>query len=427
MIWALCLSLILFNSCEEREQFGLDSDDVAPVEFLTEEISIPSSIVVLDSVITDQNGRLMVGRANDTGFGTVNATSYMAVSLNTLFLPDLTENAILDSVKMTFQPLYLYDTASDNRTLGLRVTTIGEEFRDTTYINSSTLLNTNEVIGEGEVEIIDFDSIYSIDLDLSWANVIFDGIRNDEAAFTDQSLFDDFLPGIILSSLESSNNIFGLRPRTEVDLLFYYRDINDSGVEISNVINLDGGILPYFFNITADRSTSQFAEVNQLETEFDGPALRMIQSGSGVVTKLDFSPLEVFANENQENIVNLAEIEIGPIDELPDERTPPIAFFLYITDDRNRLISDNQTFRAIQIDGVNVIGSSQQPTPVALVYDSDTRTYRASITSYIQAYVAGDYRRDDIFLYPIDMTIATSTVLFDPANIKLNIFYSELR
>jgi hypothetical protein len=49
-IGALVLGLFLFISCEENGPFGLSGDDVAPIEFSSTDISVTSSVVLLDSI-----------------------------------------------------------------------------------------------------------------------------------------------------------------------------------------------------------------------------------------------------------------------------------------------------------------------------------------------------------------------------------------
>ncbi len=421
---ALFLGLLLFNSCEEREQFGLNSDDVAPVEFVTTEVGLASSIVALDSVNTGTVGRMLVGKLNDPQIGSVRASSYMAVALSAANLPTLTENVVLDSARFGFRFSYIYDTSVFNRGFGIELLEIAEEFKDTSYINSSTLALTGNSIGQGTVNVVDLDSTYHIDLDSDWANEILDGVRNEESAFSGQTEFAEYFPGFVVSPLFNTFNIFGLLPRENTVLEIFYSDLDEEGNTVDGVIRLDGGILPYFNSITSDRSSSRISEVTDLETEYTTPQTRVVHSGAGLVTKIDLSALDNFATQNNENIVNLAEIEIGPLETLSVSGTPPVALFLYITDERNSIIKDRESFRSIQEDGVNFL---DRAFPAILLYDSESNSYKTSITSFVQAYIAGDYRREEVFLYPADMNTTVNAFVVDPSSIKLNIFYSELR
>ena len=68
---ALILGLAIFNSCEEKGDFGLGSDDVAPIEFDVESISLSSGIVWLDSINSANLGRVFVGEHSGSGFGEI--------------------------------------------------------------------------------------------------------------------------------------------------------------------------------------------------------------------------------------------------------------------------------------------------------------------------------------------------------------------
>lgn len=421
---AVLLGLLLFISCEEREQFGLNSDDVATVEFTTTQVELASSIVALDSVNTAKVGRMLIGKLNDPQLGSVNASSYMALALSAAALPTLTENVILDSARFGFRFSYVYDTSLFNRGFGISLSEIDEEFKDTTYINSSTLATRGISIAEGTVNVVDLDSTYHIDLNDDWATQILNGIQNEESAFSGQTEFSEYLPGLLISPLSNTFNIFGLLPRENITVEIYYSDLDEEGNEIDGVITLDGGILPYFNNITSDRSSSRISDVVDLEIEYASPATRVVHSGAGLVTKINLSGLQAFADANEENIVNLAELEVGPLDALSVSGTPPVALFLYITDDRNSLITDRESFRSIQEDGASFL---DRAFPAILLYDSESNTYKTSISSFVQAYIAGDYRRDEVFLYPADMNTTVNAFVVDPSSIKLNIFYSELR
>ena len=105
---------------------------------------------------------------------------------------------------------------------------------------------------------------------------------------------------------------------------------------------------PYFFNVNTDRSASRISEVIDIQTAYDQPEKELCSVEQVWFTKLDLSGLEGFSTEHADDIVNFAEIEIGPIDELITGDTPPVALFLYLTDKRNSLIRDRERFRSIQ-------------------------------------------------------------------------------
>ena len=90
---ALLLGLAILYSCEEKGDFGLATDDVAPVEFNTTNVAIESSLVQLDSVITAYQGRFLVGSLNNTLLGNYTATGFLAINGRTGNIPSFDDDA----------------------------------------------------------------------------------------------------------------------------------------------------------------------------------------------------------------------------------------------------------------------------------------------------------------------------------------------
>lgn len=423
---ALMMSLIIFNSCEEKGDFGLSSDDVEPIEFNVESISLGTGVVWLDSINSANLSRIFVGEHSGSDFGDMTAKGYIGLDLNENSHPVLTADDILDSVKVNFGINFLYDTSSVNRALNLRAYAIGEAFPSDRYITTSELMQSNDLIASGNVQIDNFDSVYSIDAELSWAQPIFDGIRDNDATFDSQSAFDQFFPGFVFRHDGSAQNIFGISTGSNFEVVFHYSvPLNDGSGNIANrTITMTGTAQPSFHHFTSDRSGTNFAFVEETSVEYNQVSQLVVQSGIGLVTKLDLSDLERFANANDGAIVNLAEVTIGPIGDLPQGISPPSTLLLLITDDRNTVISDGGALRAIQEDGVNIIS---QNFPLQLRYNETDRTYTASITSYVRAYLNDVFRRNEVFIYPSNMNLSTNGFTLELDNLEIKIFFSQLR
>ena len=421
---ALILGLAIFNSCEEKGDFGLGSDDVAPIEFDVESISLSSGIVWLDSINSANLGRVFVGEHSGSGFGDMTAKGYMGLDLNEASHPTLTADDILDSVKINFNINFLYDTSSANRSLSLRAYKIGESFPSDRYITRSELIQTNELIASGDLSIERFDSVYSVDVDLNWAQQVFDGIRDDNVTFDSQLGFNGFFPGFVFRHEGTSDNIFGITTGANFEVVFYYSVPLTDGNTANRTITMTGAGQPTFHHLTSDRSATDFAVVQETGIEYDQVSRLVVQAGVGLVTKLDISDLERFANTNDNAIVNLAEVTFGPIGDLPKGLSPPSTLLLLLTDERNTVISDGGALRAIQEDGVNVIS---QGFPLQLRYNETDRTYTSSITSYVRSYLNNTFRRNEVFIYPSNMNLSANGLTIGLDDLQIKIFYSRLR
>lgn len=421
---ALILSLTIFNSCEEKGDFGLGSDDVAPIEFTAEDISLSTGVVWLDSINSANLGRVFVGENTSSDFGEMTAKGYMALDLNETVHPTLTAEDILDSVKINFSVNFLYDTSSSNRTLNLRAYKIGEAFPSDRYITRSELIQTNELIASGDILIDTFDSVYSANVDLNWAQQVFDGIRDDNVTFDTQLGFNGFFPGFVFRHEGASENIFGIATGTNFEVVFYYSVPLTGGIISNRTITMTGTGQPTFHHLTSDRSATEFAVVQETGVEYNQVSKLAVQSGVGLVTKLNLSDLERFAIANDDAIVNLAQMTLGPIGDLPQGVSPPSTLLLLLTDERNTVISDGGALRAIQEDGVNVIS---QNFPLQLRYNETDRTYSASVTSYVQSYLNNTFRRDEVFIYPSNMNLSANGLTLGLDDLQIKIFYSQLR
>lgn len=417
--------LAIFNSCEKKGEFGIGTDDVVPVEFVSTDISVGSSVVLLDSIRTSRSGRILFGSVEHPVFGSLQATGYVGLSARTAVQPDIPSTAQLDSVKVNFKIGYAYDTSSINRDLGIEIYDLVEEFPDTTYTSSNSLEAGSRLLASGDFIVEDFDSVYTMHADMTWGAEFFEGVRSDNSNFTDQDNFRDFFPGLVIKSKAGQGNVFSITPGVTFEVVFYYQEPNADNTDMVNrSFKMDTEFMPYFYNLEADLSGTEFSEVQEVNTEYENTPRLGLLASLGLVPRLDLSELIPFSEANDGVIINQAILEIGAIDDMPDGASPPNYLFLFFTDDRNTLIPNGQTFRAIQIDGANPLGSSN---PVQLFYNSEDRVYRGSITSYVKSYYSGEFRRDQLLLYPSEMNLSLKSLSLSKERINLKIFYSELR
>ncbi len=429
MYGVLIMGLIIFNSCEESGNFGLGSDDISQVEFSSDDISISTGIVLLDSINSSNLGRVLIGEHQNSGFGSMSATGYVGLDLNETTHPILIAEDRFDSAKLNISINYLFDTTTLERGFSPRAYEISEPFPNSSSYNTETEFEqSSTLLASGDFQINTFDSTYALDVDDDWATLIFEGIRNNLSSFESQTGFEEFFSGFVFRHEGASQNVFGISAGEDFELVLYYsQPANDgSGTFRNREITLNNNGRASFYNLSVDRSSTDFSFVNEKHVAFDVANNAIVQSGSGLVTLLDLSDLQRFTNENSDNsiIINLSEITIGPIEELPNGISPPSSLSLLLTDERNTVIEDGTSARSIQRDGTNILSSS---SPLLLPYDAETRTYTGSITTFTQAYFSDVFRRERIFIYPNGINQSINGFTIDPDNIQIKIFYSQLR
>lgn len=431
-IGALVLGFFFLFSCEELGDFGLGSEDIAPVEFLTTDLSVTGGQVLIDSLSSRGRGTILTGE-RVTPFGAISAKAHSAfyLELNDLIRPNA--ESTLDSVKMNLRFNYVYDDSESNRAINLKAYKVLKDFPDTFYVTSSALTASDFVVAQGELLIEEFDSTYSLNVDEDWGNEVFAILQDsDSPIFSDAETFNEYFPGVILQSDDPLNNIYGIETGSTLEFRFYISEpaSDGSGLIDNREIAITAGgpssnlPSPHFYSVDVNRSGTAYAQIQEPAIEYTANGKFMVHAGAGVVTKISLEELAQYTEQNEDKIINLVELTIGPIEAPEDGVNPPSALFLYFTDDQNTTISDNGSFRGIQQDGVNILSSQ---FPVRLDYDTETMTYKNSITSYVQNYYNDVFRRDFVFLYPSDMSFSVNGFELDPSLVNIKIYYSELR
>lgn len=423
---ALVIGLFLFISCEENGSFGLNGDDVAPVEFSSIDIGVTSSVVLLDSIGSSSVGALLVGQYNNATFGDLEARGYSRLNLNRGSIFQIASEGVLDSVRLNLRFNYVYDTSAMASNWGVEMFSLARPVTDTIHITSDNTVISSRLLSAGDLQVTKLDSTYVLPMDEAWGADLFERLKTEDATVADQEAFESFFRGVgFVARSGVSPNILGIEMTENSNITMYFREPSSSG-EIDRALThtMNFHTVPSFYGLDLDRAGTPTEAFQEFETEYlPASDKRFIQSGAGIVTKINISDFRNFLTDDP-RIINLAEITIGPIDQLNDNIPPPESMFLVITDERNTLIKDRGNFRSIQLDGDSQIGSG---SPVSLVYDAETRTYRGSITSYIQSYFAGRFQRDELMIYPSNMATGLSGVSFDSEDIKLKIIFSELR
>ena len=410
---AVVLALILFVSCEESGDFGLQTTD--SLAFASEDIAISSSVVLEDSIRSSNVGTLLVGRLNDGHFGMTEATSYLDFGLKS-------EESISDSATFTSAFLNLKFNVrggSSSSVFSLDVAALEESIVDSvTHYTKDATPFSQEFLAQQTFRIDTLDSVFSIRLEDAWASDIFNEIVNgsfDEDEF--KSIFKGFavMPG-------AGTNVFsGISP-SETNITFNYSAPSDDGtVDEEQVFPLQSHS---YYGLEVDRSTSPLNEVTDFAREYaPSSGLRYVQSGTGVLTKLDISAIDRFFEDHPDANISLAELTVGPITSIGSSYQAPSSLTLNMTDSLNTLISGGTFFLSVQEDGQNPIGNDRS---IQLSYDTEDESYIISITSFVQFNENGLIDRKQLFIRPSNMHTELNGFIIHPDSIQLKIFYSEL-
>lgn len=461
-----------FFSCEDDTIQGYKTNPKFKVSY--KEFVLPSSVIQLDSIRTsnfffasETNG-LLLGQYMDPVFGNVKADFYTQFyAVNPVSINGTSQ---FDSVSLELAfDLYSYGGYSSHEQ-NVTVYELSENLYDENTIDytneTSTATRPSPLAMHAfSVDAQQFDEwledrkdttlTVQFRLPNTFGQRIFNVVKDFSTGGTDSSKFasrEEFLAefkGIAVKS-DGGDKIVRFNPRSaETRLRIHYHtstDTVDYQFSFVNQVN--------YSQISFDRSGTALAGiVNKYEEYLTDDPFRYIQSGSGLVTKIDLKPFLDFV-KSEDNIL-LNGVELVAEDVVTNSAlTPPAALAVRAIDSAsNRLkkyaannpqdlfdivsysgylladFASRFTNTAIQIERdsafyvVNDIGSSS-----VLAYDETSKSYSGFVTSFFQQLTYNDGRSHLRYfvLYPTIPSGAKSVdrAVFPADKIKLRIYYT---
>ena len=333
----LAVALFFFSCEDETSILGFKNPNKKfKVNFV--DIPLESSVLLLDSLRTSnffsqsETNRLLVGKYNDDKFGEISATAitqfFTMNSAKTL----LKESAVFDSVSIQLRfDFYNYGSLSATpQSISihevekeLMIDSIGYYFnKSNTGYNPTPLGTKTFSISPDQFKTYvetSKDTTISINfpLDPLFGQRIFDSAvkyRNStisaDSTFARISEFVKEFKGIAIVPGDA-DKIVGFNPAaTTSRIILHYHDADTDSLELNLSFS---GVISYN-EIRANRTSSDLAGLTQYSQPFTpGNNLMYVQSGTGVLTRLDFSGFYNFVDQdsNSTMIVNSAELHLG--------------------------------------------------------------------------------------------------------------------
>jgi hypothetical protein len=342
--WQLALIAValFFQSCKDDVTLGYrNPKDKFNVKYV--EIPLESSVYLIDSIRTSnfpgEFGRLLVGKYSDPVFGTVTANGFMEISPynSTLGIAEADLPTIdFDSVRLDMRyDFYSYGTGgTSDETFNVHL--LSESLMDSDssgWASNRFFSKKNDVdydpdpIGTKTVSIsgsqfkTEFDKgasgmdnrLLSIRLDDSFGELLLARAKAGGEDYTKQEKFNTFVKGLAVIPGDANQKVIGFD---------HVNGLRSDTVQSRVVV---------FFHLPADttyRTLSfnlNYRSYTNLETERTGDLsdipgfytpdptsgdLRYSQTGTGVVTRIDFSNFYAFADATEQIIINSAELAI---------------------------------------------------------------------------------------------------------------------
>jgi hypothetical protein len=361
---ALIAVALFFLSCK---------DDVTPLGFRNPkekfnvkyvEIPLESSVYLIDSIRTSnipgEFGRLMVGKYNDPALGTVTANGFMEIRPYnaTLGIAEADLPTIqFDSVRLDMRyDFYSYGTGgTSNETFNVHLLSESLMESDSSgwasnrfYSKKNDVNYDPDPIGTKTVSIngaefkLQFDKgasgmdnrLLSIRLDDSFGQLLLARAKIAGDDYTKQEKFNTYVKGLAVIPGDANQKVIGfdhvngLRADTIQSrvVVFFHLPADTTYRTVSFSLNYTS-----FTNLEMERM-GDLSDVPGFYTPDPTPGdLRYTQTGTGVVTRVDFGNFFTFADTVEHMIINSAELAITGY-ESPGSLYPINSFSMVLLD-----------------------------------------------------------------------------------------------
>ena len=438
------LALLIFVSCEEPGRIGIDVDpDNLTFSTSYAKFNLEAKVVQTDSVLSGNGQRLLVGRFQDPQFGEVEAKSYTQLWLSNS--PNFAEESVYDSLVLIL-PFDYVNGAEMQDINDIKVFRVKEDLSIfDLYVSTTELEVYDEPIGETSfrystelvdgAEVIKLDTLFRMRLSDDLGQEIFDKAK-DENDSTLESITNwvAWFKGISLEAGDRYTTVTGFNQNSSAaNMVLYYHIFDTDGNEV--VVNYPFTIenSVHFNNIKYDRTGTPLEGVTELNKEYSATDnFLYIQSGTGLVTKIDFSPFIDYADSVGPMLVNLGRLTLGKVEPYSAYLVPPATLLYYYTDSTNLWLRDPNFFpRTVQQDNPTIDATGVQ---FALNVEFKTNeedeqyndTYSDGVSNTLQAMADGRIIVSKALVYPTPPENATSVnqVRIDPQNITLEVYFT---
>lgn len=438
----LALGLIIsfiISSCEDPSNLGLDLDpNNNQIGVFYQEIPLSATVIKQDSLLTINPNFLVFGHEESDFFGKTEGIGYSRLFFNRdVAKPEA--NAVLDSVRFNFNVRFvLADELESEKTF--QVHRLNEQIQDVNYYNFSSLEYNEEPIFTAS---FDFsarqDTLVFTKLENNpFTNQLFEDLK-EGSAFTDIFTFREYLPGLVFKGAEDEKVSFTVRPGNNTGFVFFYRNEGDTvsrAYPIATGVN--SNIARHFNQMIIDPTGTPTEAIVEPYVSYDLGGKVGSKNNTGLLVKLDMSPLDAFLDTLQNITINQAILEMGPLSRNIASLRPPQFHQMFFTNETNKVLLRNDgRVMAVQPDGrPQYDPTTDEPifsdSPALLAHDLEKNIYRQFITSHINAIYRKNIQRRDFIIYPLvtgsdEYRQSTREFIMEGNSPILKIYYSKTR
>jgi len=343
-------ALITFvSSCgfeTDPENIPMGKDFISSQAWLSlvDSFSVNMSTVILDSVRTSGTGIAWVGSYSDDELGKISASSYFEIGLPlSVNIDEETDRYDSLTLVMKYTSAYYGDTVSSQL---LHVYPLAEELdpddESDFYFNTSSVRLKDNPIGSimFSPHPKEKDSI-QIRLSDNLGRDILEKFKNKDDSISTEERFKEYFRGIALVSGENNTAVLGFHADLTLRMILHTTREGLENEEIENTFEINN--TSYQFNrFTADRAGTGLESIGYSEKHSSSKSgdKTYIQSGLGVLTRVDFPTIQRLLEMDQLYDLSKVELILFPEPGTYNEIAPPSQIVLYHTDKYNRIVSE---------------------------------------------------------------------------------------
>jgi hypothetical protein len=436
----LGIIFLFLSSCDEPKEIGSDLFSVEVGLNYTDTLTINSSTVLIDSIYTGANNSFLLGSYFHPELGYVTSDVFTQIAnADTL---NSKENSILDSLKMSL--VYTNYQGDLTQPQSIKIYRLKDSLsRGTSYFANSTVSYFPEVLTtltftpkplyakSVNGDSIKYDTL-NFKMDLALGKELISKYK-DKAISGGGSSFRDFFKGFYIQTAETKKAaIMNFSPAYSKMTLHWHNPGDTLKYFLNYYFSLSNTFTPEFnarFNQIRSKRVGLLAnlvksgdKISSLKTN----NLTYVQSGTGIVTKIDLPYLSKLRGNN-DIAVNKAELVFQGGDNLDLGRTLG-QLSLVESDGANRPLRNSDGLKYFVAEG----GSGVQTAS----YNASANTYSFNVTTIMQALLTGNKANMGFLLTPAvsadasgNAKISSESARFIPLNAlkaKLKIYYSYI-
>ena len=434
----------VFLSCETSDDVGVQYqlESGADVNFL--EFDLNATNIVVDSLRTDGENRLLVGVYQDDLIGTVTAQSYFSTRIRSSNLPSnsVGEGFFVDSVRMVLESTTSIPLAQQ-LTQSFAVHTLQDTLSGSLVFLSSTSETLADQIGSFEENYLTSDTLTgNILLENSFANALFDNMEVGENVL---GLSD--WPSLAIVPSTNSQLINEITLDSDTAGLYLY--ITDpEGIE--EIVNNDttfrdttyvvefnffaSTVAPGYVSLERNKAGSPFENLSDNDTSELASGSTIIDVLGGISTRISVGPIEEFfqqvAREERSIIINNASLSFELESDVLRDTLETFYSFLYQNSGYVGSGLVNNPFSNVIISDDGFLRG--QPNPAQSVLNRDRTELTMNATLFFQQ-LYNDFLSDgensisvEEFLFISRDDITLRRLIIPDGGIKLNLYFTEV-